>query len=401
MKKFLFFLVASGFHFLIAQTLPQGKLHILHEGAFSGLGEYGILSLPSGVYTPIDSFTGYGTQLLMFHDTVVMTDGDGNILAYKNGSLLFSISANARTFAFWGNQVLTGGNVPPYFRSYDVQTLQLIDTLGIDKINSGIEDFYLDGTTLWAAAPGFSNDNKIVLIDLITMDTSKIISVMPNPVKLISDGNKLIAMCPEYFVNGLSLTVIDKIAQLAEDTIQTGIISYGGFAKDASGILFNNDISTVPAISKLDLPTGVIDTFYLPGDFYAFIYDTILQQIFVSQTDFVANGFMYVYSDTSQQGVFPVGISPRSFQFEPSSTGIESSLSSNSEITLYPNPAKGTLFLSGINELDFPLSLYNSQGKVLAEYTKVPMDVSNLTDGLYVLVNIKTQSSFKFIVNNQ
>jgi hypothetical protein len=64
------------------------------------------------------------------------------------------------------------------------------------------------------------------------------------------------------------------------------------------------------------------------------------------------------------------------------------------QVTCYPNPNQGNLFISGLHQTSYTISVVDIMGKILFNESGVThtLNLNNLSDGLY-LVHIKDEKS--------
>ncbi len=142
-------------------------------------------------------------------------------------------------------------------------------------------------------------------------------------------------------------------------------------------------------------------TSYLDRTIAAMCYDSVDKKLYLTTSDFSSYGKMYIYntSSLSVEDSLDVGVSPEALaiQYTVDNTSINNT-GPKKKISLYPNPAINTVHFKD-NKLngEYSVKIFNVAGEELVNKNLQKggiLDVSNLTNGVYIVQIITAKETY-------
>ena len=159
--------------------------------------------------------------------------------------------------------------------------------------------------------------------------------------------------------------------------------------------LYFSNGSWSKSVYEMDVTATTLPTTpFIDRSFYGLGYDVISEQLYAADAvDYVQNGWVFRYASSGAVvDSFQVGIIPGSFYFWLPMLGTESV--STSDISVYPNPSNGRLFINSSEEI-ISIRVRNILGEevlfVKSSAMSDVIDISDRTAGIYIM-EIRTKS---------
>lgn len=389
-KSSLAFLVLFFSSFSAFTQLAVGsQVYVLNEGKSGRKGSLGVVSSDTGVYQHLDSVAAYGNALLLSPTHLYVVNGytEGNVLRYdlqNFNSQAITPNVGARGIAIYNNQLLVCGTEHPYFRVYDLASLNEVYHLDSTKVRSAREEVVVVNNKAYLS--GYYGDTVVAVVDLVGQDFIKNIETSENPYQLQVIDNKVYIGCFTYNPDFTTNTTIHEVETTTDMITSTGVVEKAdGFTSDASKIYLKKSNGKLLAYNPSNQQVDTLSNFQ--GFYYGFGYDMTTNLMFVSETDYVSTGSVG-YLDLSSgfsSSMISADISPRAFAYQASPfSGIDNSLSKHYK--LYPNPSTGNIWVNVTEPTR--LRIEDIQAKTVKELsvsTLSEINLANYPKGLYIV----------------
>lgn len=260
----------------------------------------------------------YGSKMFIVVNNSDLID----VVNYKNAKLIKKINLNQpRSVVFYKSNA--------FITSYN-GTVSVIDTTSLTITNTITvgrtpEQIAISNNKLYVANSGgipYGNpDNTVSVVDLNTFKEIKKITVISDPVSIISDSFNNVYVLSYGFGNVLAgMTIIDTKADIVKPspTVSLGysipIYSQGDFVYYATSdpITFDNKIAVYNAKTQTVAQANFITDGTTIQTPYAISGDPNTGEVFITDAvDYASNGTLYAFDKTGKKEyAIQVGISP-------------------------------------------------------------------------------------------
>lgn len=292
---------------------------------------------------------------------------------------------------------------------------------------------------------GSGTDAFLAVVDLENMVVESSIPLAAGVERIVSANNKLYVAHQGGFGVGNTISVVNPVDEVLEQTITVRDVPNSMLVKDntlyvlCGGKPFWYPEETDGGLVKIDLLTNTVSsTLYFPGlhpnnleanaDFTSFYYtvdenvytntfdstvlpttslfsltaqgvygiygmDLIDDKLYIADAgDYNSPGNVYVVStEGTLLNTYTVGVIPNSFYKAESNLDVFQP-DSKLAVSLYPNPTSDVFYLNTTES--YKLKIYDTAGRVVKQlnYTSSGVSVSDLNSGIY-FVEISTESA--------
>lgn len=304
----------------------NGRLYVLNEGPFGGLGSIGYIDLPCREYKRLDSIPAFGNDLEL-RDGLLYGVAGGDIYAwnvendYQRAFVLEG--AGAVDIDFSGDYLIAACNTAPFIKVYDAAddyvlvfesdsamipneaaSVLAVENRAFITIN-GLNGFGVNGEV----------DNKLAVLDLdgFGLDT---LPIMDNPVAALSIGDELYINALAYDAEfNARMTIANfelstpELAYVPEDNLEFEVAGGTFEQKDGNIYLLGRD-----SVLRVDPVSGEATAAAPNEAFYAFLPDAQADAYFYSVTDFATAGSVGVLgADVPTIEPIETHVAPRRF----------------------------------------------------------------------------------------
>ncbi|MCK9451721.1 MAG: T9SS type A sorting domain-containing protein [Bacteroidales bacterium] len=412
MKKFTTFLLAQLVFMLIfgatalAQSPQQSHLYGVSGGAVSNPNDFVEITHfdpQTSISEPLGTIYTMAVQEAIVHENILYVTATDSLVAYDlvNETRLAAVAVSGTNLLkVVGDDLFMSVQYPEtsgFLKVFDKNTLQLKAT--VDGISGETAGMVVLNNKLFVAVPGSygSTDGSIAVIDPFTYELLEEINL----------GEGGIGIYTLYVYQNQILTInktpwggtTGTLTWLNPDTYE---FTHNNFSRTiGKGItiineklylILNNGVGIIDLNSMIIVSNQFIED---PGSagyvyFGDIVYDTLLQQFYVTITDYVTFGTGFIYDmQGNVVNTFPAGISTEALAVNYTQFTSLATVEAN-EMMVYPNPAKDFIQLKNtVNKQIKTVKVFNMQaGLVLdqqVDNVSAVIDISAIAPGIYFL----------------
>ncbi|MEC3877908.1 YncE family protein [Chryseobacterium salviniae] len=408
MKKIYFLMLAFVISFANAQI--EGVLVLNEGGAGSNNAEISFISNQSVVTN--DYFKSKNNNAILgdtaqdikiFGDKIFVVLNISNqikVINKSDFSLITTISSNLdnpRYIAFSGNKFYVtnwGGNgsATNYVSVYNLATYAHETNI---PVGNGPEKIFSKNNKLYVLLKGgFGLNHFMDIINTATNTVESQVNVGDSPNSIFEKDNLLYIMSsgdPYSPTSFGTLTVYDTAAQntVSSTTFPVGVKpSY--MDTDGTNIYYMNEASIYKTpIASPSITTTPIAVTPITVNSYgtAYGFNVVNSKIYAADpSGYIAPGKIYTYDlQGSLLNTFTVTSLPNQIIAYNNASLSTVENSKASKLSLYPNPASNKFFVKGLNSGN--VQVYDINGRMIINtpYNPAGIDVSTLSEGVYIV----------------
>lgn len=392
-----------------------------------------------GVFVLNEGGAGSGNASVSFLKNNTVTN---NIFGLVNPTLS-GLGDTGQSISFDGDYAYIVLNISNTIKVVNRTTFAYVNTISTGLDNPRYMAF-ANGkgfVTNW----GSGTDAFLAVVDLENMVVESSIPLAAGVERIVSANNKLYVAHQGGFGVGNTISVVNPVDEVLEQTITVRDVPNSMLVKDntlyvlCGGKPFWYPEETDGGLVKIDLLTNTVSsTLYFPGlhpnnleanaDFTSFYYtvdenvytntfdstvlpttslfsltaqgvygiygmDLIDDKLYIADAgDYNSPGNVYVVStEGTLLNTYTVGVIPNSFYKAESNLDVFQP-DSKLAVSLYPNPTSDVFYLNTTES--YKLKIYDTAGRVVKQlnYTSSGVSVSDLNSGIY-FVEISTESA--------
>ena len=399
-RKLLLFFTLVSITNVIAQ--PAGRLYINgNQATVNEQGIFGYITYPLSNYHHIDSVDA--NDFLIAGDSIYVADSEVRIYNRVTEQLVDSISGvDASRLSVWDNHLLTIANAKPFLRVFDRNSNSMLYAIDSLKLTYKPVDFLITDNRAFILLY-----DSVLVLDLVTQDTLLKFHT-PHPFPFSGQNQHILEINNIIYVDVYYATGAPRFSLIQIDKSNYNVTTTFHFE---GAEYFSRPVSTLDSIFLGSYNSHYrisLDTFFsAPMNFLTpLTFDSESDELFVfdSQNTSILN-----YSFGTLNGSFPVSNYIKQATFVSDvQTGIGTSPDPEN-ISIYPNPSTGELFVQLKNELPVArIVVCDISGKevfrkkLTNSENILRLDFSNLSAGFYTMEITTGYTPFRrtFLVNH-